>query len=115
MLSEPIGVAADSAGNVFIADDYNSRIRAVSADGNIRTIAGTGTAGYNGDGISASTAELNSPTGIAISNGSLLIADYNNNRVRHMDAPSGILPVGGMSCSIFPVPSSGMFNCYFRQ
>lgn len=113
MLSEPIGIAADNAGNVFIADDYNSRIRQVDAGGTIHTIAGNGTSGYNGDGIAATDAELSNATGIAVSaDGHLLIADYNNNRVRKMDEPTAVVTTAGNSFRIFPNPSAGVINCY---
>ena len=81
-LNFPEGVAVDSSGNLYIADSFNSRIRKVSG-GNITTVAGNGTGGYNGDNISAGTAELNNPLGIAVdSSGNLYIADTNNFRIR---------------------------------
>jgi uncharacterized protein (TIGR03437 family) len=76
------GVAADSAGNLYIADTGNHRIRKVSG-GVISTIAGNGTAGFAGDGGPAVSAELNFPTGLALdSSGNLYIADTNNHRIR---------------------------------
>ncbi len=90
-LSRPIGVFVDSNGDFYIADRDNSKIRKVTAsDGNITTIAGTGSAGYNNDGILATTAELDRAVGIAVaSNGDVYIGDRNNFRVRKIDAVSG--------------------------
>jgi hypothetical protein len=79
----PYGVAVDKAGDVFIADTSNCRIREISAaSGFINTVAGTGTCGYTGDGL-ATGQEVNSPEGIrADANGNLFIADTNNQRLR---------------------------------
>jgi trimeric autotransporter adhesin len=82
-LTQPQALATDSAGNVYIADTVNNRIREVAPNGVITTIAGTGTAGYSGDGGPAASAQLNSPRGMAAdAAGNLYIADFNNNVVR---------------------------------
>jgi Bacterial Ig-like domain (group 3)/NHL repeat len=82
LLDAPTGVAVDSTGNVYIADSHNHRIRKVSS-GTITTIAGTGAAGYSGDGGAATAAQLSLPSAVAIdSNGNLYIADTNNQRIR---------------------------------
>ena len=80
----PYGLATDTAGNVFIADQFNQRVRKITiATGIITTIAGTGTSVYNGDSIPASTANLNNPTGVCFdASGNLYIADNVNNRIR---------------------------------
>jgi sugar lactone lactonase YvrE len=92
-LNTPCGLAFDAAGNLFIADRNNDRIRRVDAvTGIISTVAGNGTSGYGGDGGLATLAALYRPEGIAIdSAGNLYIADNFNNRVRKVDAISGAI------------------------
>jgi len=90
-LSRPSGVAVDNAGNLFIADRFNHRIRRVDPSGTITTIAGTGEGGFGGDGGPAAAAQLNSPNGVAVdSAGNLYIADINNHRIRRVH-PSGVI------------------------
>jgi Bacterial Ig-like domain (group 3)/NHL repeat len=98
-LNQPYGVTVDAAGNVYIADTHNHRIREVNAaTGVISTIAGTGTidsngaGGYNGDNITAITAELNYPYAVAFDTaGNMYIPDSQNNRVREVAAVNGII------------------------
>ncbi|HUB77318.1 MAG TPA: IPT/TIG domain-containing protein [Bryobacteraceae bacterium] len=98
----PIGLAVDSAGNLYIADFTNERVRKVSG-GNITTVAGNGNSGYSGDGGPAIDATLNGPTGVAVdSNGNLYISDLNNNVIREVSggnimtvAGNGLPGVGG--------------------
>ncbi len=81
-LDSPAGVAIDKYGNLFIADTHNQRIREV-AGGNITTIAGTGVAGFSGDGSAAASAMLNQPTALAVGpDGNLYVADTDNHRIR---------------------------------
>jgi hypothetical protein len=83
-LNYPTGVAVDSSGDLFIADQTNQRIREVKA-GVITTIVGNGTQGYGGDNGPASAAEMNLPAGVAVdASGDLFIADSGNNRVREV-------------------------------
>ncbi len=90
-LDFPTGVAADGAGNLYIADLNNNRIRKVNPDGVITTVAGTGTAGYNGDNRQAISAQLNAPYGVAADwTGNLYITDRSNNRIRQV-APDGVI------------------------
>jgi uncharacterized protein (TIGR03437 family) len=78
----PGGVAVDANGDLFIADEFNQRVRKVS-NGLITTVAGNGLGGFGGDNGPATSARLSFPTGVAIdSAGNLLIADNNNNRIR---------------------------------
>ena len=92
----PSGVAVDSAGNIYFADRGNNRVRKVDTKGIITTFAGTGTAGFSGDGGPATSAKLGSGLtlpfqGVAVDNaGNVYIADPMNNRVRVVK-PSGII------------------------
>lgn len=90
-LAGPTGVALDSAGNIYIADFY--RIRKVTAStGVISTVAGNGNSGYNGDNISATTAELSSTSGVAVdSSGNIYIAEFSDNRIRKVTASTGFI------------------------
>lgn len=95
-VNHPEGVTADASGNIYIADTYNNRIRMIDAAGNITTIAGTGTAGYSGNGIPATQATLNGPTSVAIdATGNLFIADFNNSAVRKVDLTGTMSQVAG--------------------
>jgi hypothetical protein len=92
-LDEPQGVVVDGAGNLYIADFGNDRVREVNAvTGIITTVAGNGTGGYSGDGGAATIAELHYPMGVAVDGaGNLYIADYDNERVREVNAVTGII------------------------
>ncbi|MGA5900123.1 hypothetical protein ACPC5S_33195, partial [Streptomyces venetus] len=87
-LNAPRGVAVDSGGNVYISDCNNHRVRRVDAvTRQITTVAGNGTPGFNGDNQSAVNAQLYSPIGVAVdSGGNVFIGDFNNHRVRRVDA-----------------------------
>jgi len=90
-LNAPSGVAVDAAGNFYIADTGNHRIRKVTPDGVISTIAGTGAPGSAGDSGPAALAGLNAPLGIVIDSlYNLYVADSGNNEVRKI-TPSGIV------------------------
>jgi sugar lactone lactonase YvrE len=101
LLSSPTAVALDGAGNLFIGDFNSYRVRVVAAAdgevfgqtvtaGNIYTVAGTGTSGFNGDGILATTAELAEPQGVAVDgDGNLVLTDTWNARVRVVAATTG--------------------------
>ena len=101
-LNTPFGVAADSSGNIYIADTDNERIRKVGTSGIITTFAGTGTGGYNGDGIAATAAELGLPTGVAVdAAGDLYIADQSGQRVRKVDASGIITTLAGTGAASY--------------
>lgn len=86
-------VAVDAAGNIYIADKSNQRVRKVNAStGIITTVAGNGVQGYSGDGGLATSAELNYPASVGLdSAGNLYIADWGNYRVRKVSASTGII------------------------
>jgi DNA-binding CsgD family transcriptional regulator/sugar lactone lactonase YvrE len=95
-LNMPQGLAVDSAGDVYIADTLNHRVRRVDSDGTITTIAGTGEAGYSGDGNPGREARLDLPTGLAVGFGdSLFIADTGNNVIRQLASDGVIRTVAG--------------------
>ena len=86
-LNGPSGVAVDASGALFIADTGNNRVRRVSPDGTITTVAGSGAKGFSGDGGKAVDANLSRPTGVAIGpDGALYIADQGNDRIRKVSA-----------------------------
>jgi trimeric autotransporter adhesin len=90
------GVAVDSSGNLYIADNFNNRIRKVDTTGVITTIAGSGVFSYSGDGGPATSAQLSAPHGAAVDlNGNLFIADSNNNVVREVTSKGVISTIAG--------------------
>ena len=94
-LNAPAGLEV-AGGTVFVADTGNNRIRAVGPDGRIATIAGTGAAGFGGDGGPATEARLNRPSGLALTaDGALLVADAANNRVRRIGPDGRITTLAG--------------------
>ena len=102
MLKSPWGVATDWLGNIYVSDNLNNRIRKIDATGVITTIAGTGTAGYNGDGIPATLAQLNVPHGIALDDsGNIYVADLYNIRVRKINSAGIISTIAGNGLSAY--------------
>jgi sugar lactone lactonase YvrE len=92
-LNEPAALALSEGGILYIADQNNNRVRAVDlATGVICTVAGTGTAVYNGDGMAATETGLAGPSGLALaSDGTLFIADSFNGRIRAVDTVTGLI------------------------
>jgi len=102
-LSRPWDVKADAAGDLYIADYGNSRIRLVTTDGIITTIAGGTGPGYTGDSGAATNAKINFPTGVALdSSGVIYIADSGNNVIRTLTPTGPSVSTGGVvSASAF--------------
>ncbi len=95
-LGTPFAVTVDTAGGIYIADYANNRVRKVSSNGVITTVAGNGIAGYSGDGGPATTAQLFGPTGVAVdASGNVYIADSVNNRIREVFQNGSITTVAG--------------------
>jgi RHS repeat-associated protein len=95
-LNIPSRIALDNLGNLFIADLGNNRIRKVNRNGIIETVAGTGIAGFSGDGGLASQSELNHPGGMAIDgSGNIYFADYLNHRIRRVNTNGIISTLAG--------------------
>jgi len=95
-LNRPTFVLIDPAGNLYIADSSNQRIRRVGLNGTITTIAGNGLAGFSGDGGLATNASLMFPLGMAMDRtGNLYVADANNHRTRRIDLSGVITTVAG--------------------
>ncbi len=92
LLNFPVGVATDTSGNIYISDYYANVVRKVNTSGIISTIAGTGTPGYNFDGVAATTAQLDSPSHIVVdAHGALYICDDANHRIRKVNTTTGLI------------------------
>lgn len=95
-LRSPSGVASDKGGNIYVADTANHRLRRIGPDGRIDTIAGTGEAGYSGDGNLALTAKLRSPMGVAVDGeGNVYFSDTGNHAVRRVTKAGIIDTIAG--------------------
>ena len=122
-LRGPYGVAVDNAGDLFIADNFNNRIRKVDTNGIITTVAGNGTAGFSGDSGASTDAALDYPTGVAVDNaGNLFIADQGSQHIRKvwtMNQPTLTLPdlttanIGNYSV-VITSPSGSITSCVAR-
>jgi uncharacterized protein (TIGR03437 family) len=96
-MNAPYGIAVDKAGNLYIADAGNNRIRKVS-NGIITTIAGTGTKGFTGDGGLGTKAQLNNPYGVSVDTaGNVFISDYGNVRIRLLSSNGVINTLAGFA------------------
>ena len=96
VLGWPTGVVRAADGTLYVAEFSRHRVRAISADGTIRTVAGTGVAGYGGDAGAAVLALLDSPQELALDgSGALYVADTNNNRIRRIGSDGVITTIAG--------------------
>jgi uncharacterized protein (TIGR03437 family) len=96
LLSQPEGVTIDGRGYIYVADADDNRVRRINLDGTIQTVAGTGIAGFSGDGGPAEAAQLNAPYGLTVDRtGNLYIADLGNARVRKLGTDGRISTFAG--------------------
>lgn len=117
LLNTPSGLAIDAQGTIYVADSGNQRIRAITSDGTIHTIAGSGLRGFAGDGSTADFASFQNPSAVAIdSKGVLYVADMGNNRVRALTPavvpvpqPTAVVHAASGSPVIAP---GGLFSVY---
>ncbi|KAF0977651.1 hypothetical protein FDP41_003643 [Naegleria fowleri] len=95
-LNSPNAIYVSKTGECYIADTLNHRIRKILLNGNIVTVVGNGNAGFDGEGTPATSAQLNSPSGIHISElGHIFIADTLNRRICKVDSNGTISTIGG--------------------
>jgi sugar lactone lactonase YvrE len=113
-LNSPWGLALDAAGNLYIADAGNGRIRRVDPSGIITSVAGDGVSGYDGDGGPATATALNYPTGVAVDGGGdVFVSEWGNCLVRQVDADTGrVHIVAGIPLS-YTTTIPGLLNCDF--
>jgi hypothetical protein len=108
-INNPAHLAVDAAGNVYIVDTYNQRIRKVAADGTISTVAGNGISAFAGDGGPATAASINEANGVAVDeDGNIFIADSFNQRIRKVNASDGLISTvagtGGVGYGGYNIP-----------
>jgi uncharacterized protein (TIGR03437 family) len=108
-LKTPRGLAFDPSGNLYIADSGNHRVAKVGTDGNINTVAGTGTASTTGDGLAATAATLNAPAAVAVDpSGNLFISEQSGNVVRKVNTSGVISTVAGTGTAGAPDSEQGI-------
>jgi len=111
----PMGVARDSAGNLYIADFSNNAVRKFASDGTISTVAGNGTPGYSGDGGPATSAQLYYPSAVALdAAGNLYIADFFNSCVRRVDG-NGTISTLATGALVRGVTADSAGNVYYSS
>lgn len=102
-LYHPRAIAFDGSGNAYIADTLNQRIRKIDTDGTITTVAGTGVAGYGGDGGPAGQAQLHDPRAVAADGaGNISVGEELGQRIRTAPATGCLAPMDGSSPSATP-------------
>lgn len=117
---DPMGIATDSSGYVYVADTFNSRIRKIAPDGTITTIAGTGYPGYGGDGGPAALAVLYFPHALLVDpNGNVYISDTHSYAIRLLKpltpaiTPSGVVDAASFTPQVSPGALATVFGSYF--
>ncbi len=106
-LGAPEGLAVDGAGNIYISDALDHRVRKISPAGIVTTVAGSGRPGFSGDGGPATAARLNAPYGLAVDfEGNLFIADLGNARIRKVSADGIISTLAGGGAADAGVPDA---------
>jgi uncharacterized protein (TIGR03437 family) len=100
-INRVVGLATDAAGNIYLADQNNNVVREVNTNGVITTFAGTGVAGYSGDGGPAAQAQLSGPLGLCVApSGAIYVNDYGNLRVREISTSGTITTVAGNGSAV---------------
>src|SRR5450631_1022711 len=113
-INRVVGLAVDAAGNIYMAEELNNRVRKVDTNGVITTIAGTGVAGFSGDNGPAAQAQLSGPLGVCVSpSGDIYVTDQGNKRVRKISTSLAITTVAGNGSAVSggdggPATSAGM-------
>lgn len=111
-IGAPTGIAFDSQGNLFITDNWHSFVYMVDTNGILCILAGTGVAGYSGDGGPATAAEVNQPCGLALNSSDVYLADQVNERIRRIHRPPLTTPALSNTANdltISPNPNNGVF------
>ena len=112
---QPVSIAIDNVGNIYIADEYNFRIRKINTDGIINTIAGTGVSGYRGDDSLAINAKFCDLGYIKYYNNNLYVPDVCNNRIRKINLTTGIITtVVGIGSSFCSRDTGLATNCFIN-
>ena len=100
-INRVVGLAADPAGNIYLADQNNNAVRKVDTNGVITTFAGTGISGFSGDGGPATQAQLNGPLGVCVApSGGIYVMDEGNGRVREVSTSGIITTVAGNGSTV---------------
>src|SRR5450432_3346010 len=100
-INRVVGLAVDAAGNIYLADELNNRVRKVDTNGVITTFAGTGTAGFSGDAGPAAQAQLSGPLGLCVApSGDIYVNDQGNKRVRKISPSGTITTVAGTGSTV---------------
>jgi hypothetical protein len=93
---DPAGICGDKSGNIYVADEFNNKVREINSSGIISTIAGSSARGYSGDGGAATLAELYYPSGVAVDSiGEIFISDESNNCIRMVYSNGNITTIAG--------------------